>query len=62
MTRLILLTEAARRTGYHPRSLRAAIQRGKLKGRKIGRDWLVQWADVQAYEKTRPGPRGESHD
>lgn len=48
---LLTLVEAAERLGVAPATLRAQIHRGKLQGRKLGRDWLVEDAEVERYRK-----------
>ena len=47
---LITITEAARRLGRSPITLRSAIQRGRMVGHKYGRDWLVEESEVRFYE------------
>ncbi len=41
--------QAAALAGCTPRYLTAALKRGRLKGMKRGRDWLVQKSEVLAY-------------
>ena len=43
------LKEAAERIGTTPDNLRGAIARGSLQARKVGRDWLVEPAEVERY-------------
>lgn len=45
------LTEAAAILGVTPDTLRQQIARGKLKARKVGRDWSVSPAEVKRYGK-----------
>lgn len=41
------LSEASKRTGYTPEHLNLLCRQGKLKGKKIGRNWFVkkEWLD-----------------
>ena len=50
---LISLPEAARRYGLSPKTLRVLAQKGRLKARKMGRDWFTTPEDVQAYLSSR---------
>ena len=43
------LKEAAETLGVDPATLRQQIANGKLKARKVGRDWLVTAAQVERY-------------
>lgn len=45
------LREAARQLGVTPDNLRAAIARGALTARKLGRDWTVTPAEVERYRR-----------
>ncbi len=45
------LIEAATLLGVHPDVLRRQIHRGKLKGRKVGRDWTVSEREVERYRR-----------
>jgi len=61
---LIPLGEAARRYGLSTNTLRLLAGRGRLKARKLGRDWVTTPRDMEAYlasrANTRPGPRKAS--
>jgi excisionase family DNA binding protein len=46
---LLTLRQAATRLQVHPDTLRAQIHRGRLTGIKLGRDWLVDEAEVERY-------------
>jgi excisionase family DNA binding protein len=50
------LSEAAALLGVTAANLRAAIKRGSLAARKLGRDWIVDPAEVERYgrENRRP--------
>ena len=54
----ITTQEAATLTGYSADYFRKAIRRGRLLGRKRGRDWFMDRAEVLAYaeEMQRLGP------
>ena len=43
------LIEAAGLLGVQPDVLRRQIHLGKLKGRKVGRDWTVTEREVERY-------------
>jgi excisionase family DNA binding protein len=53
------LKEAAERLGLTPDTLRQQIAAGKLRARKIGRDWTVSPREVERYAKEH---RREPHD
>jgi excisionase family DNA binding protein len=44
------LTEAAAILGVTAATLRQQIANGKLKGRKVGRDWSVTPREVKRYQ------------
>ena len=48
-TEWITTKEAMELTGYTPAYFRQLIARGRLGGRKIGRDWVLNKTDVLAY-------------
>ncbi len=50
---LISLTEAAERYGLTSTYLRQLAIKGRLKARKIGRNWVTTPADVENYINTR---------
>lgn len=50
---LISLSEAAHRYGYAHAYLRQLAIRGRLKARKIGRDWLTTPRDMEAFIESR---------
>ena len=58
LTEWITTKEAAELTGYTTAYFRQLIGRGRLHGRKLGRDWLLNKAEVLAYaeEMKRLGP------
>ena len=50
-SRLMSLSEAAKRTPYTPNFLRLLARRGKLQARKIGRDWLITPDELSLFIK-----------
>ena len=50
---LINLKEASEKTGFSISYLRDIAQTGRLKAKKIGRDWLTTMAAVEEYKRTR---------
>ncbi len=50
---LISLAEAAKRYGLTPDYLRQLAIKGRLKARKIGRNWVTTPGDVEDYINTR---------
>lgn len=42
-------TEAAQRLGLSPKTIQTQIQRGVIKARKVGRDWVIDPAEVERY-------------
>jgi excisionase family DNA binding protein len=54
------LVEAAAALGVQPATLRQQIAAGRLRAKKVGRDWQVTTREVQRYEaevRGRPGRR-----
>ena len=49
----ISLAEAAYPAGMTPKALQLAIQRGRLQGRKIGRNWTTTINALHAYLESR---------
>ncbi len=47
---MLTLVQAAEQLGVAPATLRAQIHRGKLTAQKLGRDWLVDSAEVERYK------------
>ena len=46
---LITLREASKISGYNPDYLGFLIREGKLRGKKVGRNWLTTREDVKYY-------------
>ena len=53
----LTLIEAAKESGISSATLRVQVNRGRLKGRKQGRDWLISRAALWTYLENRD-PRG----
>lgn len=53
---MLTLAEAAAHLGVQPGTLRVQIAKGKLKAKKMGRDWFVSEREVARYlrENRRP--------
>ncbi len=49
--RVLTLTEAAALLGVTAATLRQQIANGKLKARKVGRDWHVTPREVERYRR-----------
>ena len=54
--RIISVGEAASRAGLSRRHLQHLLKTGRIPGRKLERDWMVTWQDVDAYLKQRRKP------
>ena len=53
MKELVTVPEAARRLGIAPRTIRRAIQEGKLRAFRFGSRWnRVELAALETYKKT----------
>lgn len=50
---LIVLREAAARTGFSVTPLRTLARSGQIEAQKLGRDWVTTEAAVRAYMATR---------
>lgn len=48
---MLTLREAAELLGLSPVTLRVQAERGTLRARKIGRDWMVTPAEVERYRE-----------
>jgi len=51
--------EAAKRIGISERHLRLLLERGEIKGKKLGHDWVVLELD---YTRKRKPKGGKQHD
>jgi len=52
------LREAAAQLGISADTLRAQIRKGRLDATKLGRDWLVEGAEVARYQRNSLGRPG----
>jgi hypothetical protein len=50
---LISLAEAAEKSGLSQDSLKKFAQKGRLKAKKIGRNWVTTLASVEEYKNSR---------
>jgi len=55
MTNLIPVGKAAFLLGVTPRRVQALITSGKLRAERIGRDYLIDPADLPTLERRPPG-------
>jgi len=57
----ISVKQAAERTGYSEGHLRHLLGKGKVRGRKFGRDWFTTEEALREYISTnpRPGPKSK---
>jgi len=56
----LTLPEAASILGLSPATLRSQIRYGRLRARKLGRDWIVSRSEIERYRAVtlgRPGRR-----
>lgn len=53
---LMSIEEAALYSGLSKRHLRLLLEQGKIKGKKIGRDWITTNEEVESYLRTKPKP------
>lgn len=51
MANLVLVAEAAEKSSYSPIHIRYLVRNEHVKGRKVGRIWLVDLDDLQRYEQ-----------
>ena len=48
---MMTLAQAAERLRVQPGTLRVQIAKGKLKAKKMGRDWFVSEREVERYAR-----------
>lgn len=48
---LIPVPEAAKRAGVARNTMHRAVKDGRIKGRKLGRDWFVHANDIERWQK-----------
>lgn len=51
MQKLITTVQAAQLTGYHRDYIRRLVSSGKVKGERLGRDWLVDQQSLMTHLK-----------
>jgi len=54
---LIGMEEAALYTGFTTRHIRLLLYKGKIQGKKIGRDWITTIEEINKYlnQERKPG-------
>jgi hypothetical protein len=50
MPNLVLIAEAVEHSSYTARHISLLLRQGRIKGRKVGRIWLVDLGDLKRYE------------
>lgn len=55
---LLTVEEVAQRLRYRPATIQSWLRQGKLRGKKIGKEWRIALADLQQWleQATEPGP------
>ncbi len=61
-TEWITTKEAAELTGYDVTHVRWLIRKGKVEGRKFGRDWMVNRGSIRAYTDAMEQLGSAKHD
>lgn len=61
-TEWLTTKEAAELTGYTTSYIRKAIYRGRLTGKKLGRDWILKKDEVLAYAEKMKELGPSKHD
>ena len=61
---LITISEAETISGLSKRHIRLLLEQGRIKGKKIGRDWVTTKEAVDEYLKlgVKPGPKPSQND
>ena len=54
---MLTLAQAAVRLGLSPSTLRGQVQKGRLKGRLVGKTWTVSEHEVERYRAESLGKR-----
>jgi excisionase family DNA binding protein len=54
ITDYISTAEASKRYGLSDSQIRQLLIRGRIRGRKIARNWLVEPSSIEAYLANRP--------
>jgi excisionase family DNA binding protein len=55
MAKLITTKEAAKELGVTVRRVQALIKAGRLRAKKMGRDWIIRMADLDKVRVRKPG-------
>ncbi|RIK26328.1 MAG: hypothetical protein DCC55_40045 [Chloroflexi bacterium] len=50
MPNLVLIAEAVEQSSYTARHISLLLRQGRIKGKKVGRIWLVDLDDLKRYE------------
>ncbi|MHB8397814.1 MAG: helix-turn-helix domain-containing protein [Candidatus Limnocylindrales bacterium] len=58
MSGSLTLPEAATILGLSPATLRSQIRYGRLRARKLGRDWIVTRSEIERYRTASLGHPG----
>jgi hypothetical protein len=53
--------QAENLTGYAPAYLRRLANQGRIKARKVGRDWFINQESLLAYKRTMDSLGGQRH-
>jgi excisionase family DNA binding protein len=53
----LTVPEAAKRRGVDPDSILALIHRDRLKGYRVGKQWLIREEDLENFQPLKPGRR-----
>jgi excisionase family DNA binding protein len=61
-TKWITTKEAAELTGYDPAHIRWLIRKNRIKGKKFGRDWMVERGALLVYKRKMDDLGSGKHD
>ncbi|MFZ5915541.1 MAG: helix-turn-helix domain-containing protein [Chloroflexota bacterium] len=61
-TEWITTAEAAELTGYDPAHVRWLIRKGRVNGKKFGRDWMIDRGGLLEYKRRMDDLGTEKHD
>lgn len=53
--KMIATKAAARELGITVQRVRVLIREGRLPAQKLGRDWIIRWADLDLVRERKPG-------
>ena len=57
MKRQLTITEAAQKLGVSYATVMVRIRKGQLSAAKVGRNYVIQAADVEKFRRLKPGPK-----